>query len=472
MSAKPLAVRSTPIPGMVIVDLPVHGDNRGWFKENWQQAKMSALGLPDFGPVQNNVSFNQHVGVTRGFHAEPWDKYVSVATGRIFGAWVDLREGPSFGKSFSAELDPSSAVFVPRGVGNAFQTLEEGTAYIYLVSDHWSEQAQNQYTFLNLADPSVGIEWPIALDSATLSDKDLQHPFLSNVSPVKPKRTLVLGANGQLGRSLTRTFPNADFMDRSDFDLSEVRSFDNVRWEDYDVVINAAAYTRVDEAETQSGRSRCWATNVEGLSRLAGRAIDHRFTLVHVSSDYVFDGSREIYCEGDDMSPLGVYGQTKAGGEAIVSSLPKHYIIRTSWVIGDGSNFVRTMASLAARSISPAVVDDQFGRLTFSDDLAVGIGHLLRTSAAYGTYNMSNAGPATSWFDIARRVFATTGYDPALVRGVSTTEYFAGKQAAPRPRNSLLSLDKLIATGFRPRDAFAALDEYLTSGFREVGHGF
>ena len=92
-----LAVHPTAIPGLLIVDLPVHRDNRGWFKENWQRAKMTALGLPDFGPVQQNISFNGDVGTTRGIHAEPWDKFVSVATGRIFGVWVDLREGPRSG---------------------------------------------------------------------------------------------------------------------------------------------------------------------------------------------------------------------------------------------------------------------------------------------------------------------------------------------------------------------------------------
>ena len=80
---------------------------------------MVALGLPDFRPVQNNISFNEKAGTTRGIHAEPWDKFISVATGRIFGAWVDLREGPSFGAVFTAELDPSQAIFIPRGVGNA-----------------------------------------------------------------------------------------------------------------------------------------------------------------------------------------------------------------------------------------------------------------------------------------------------------------------------------------------------------------
>ena len=103
---KELKVTETEIPGLLIIDLPVHGDNRGWFKENWQREKMVAAGLPDFNPVQNNISFNASVGTTRGIHAEPWDKYVSVATGRIFGAWVDLRAGESFGKVVTVELGP------------------------------------------------------------------------------------------------------------------------------------------------------------------------------------------------------------------------------------------------------------------------------------------------------------------------------------------------------------------------------
>ncbi|MEF2792815.1 MAG: dTDP-glucose 4,6-dehydratase, partial [Alistipes dispar] len=135
---KELKVTETNIPGLLVFDLPVHGDNRGWFKENWQRAKMMGLGLPDFGPVQNNISFNATKGVTRGIHAEPWDKYISIATGEIFGAWVDLRPGESFGQVYTTRLDPSKAIYVPRGVGNSFQALQDGTVYTYLVNAHWS----------------------------------------------------------------------------------------------------------------------------------------------------------------------------------------------------------------------------------------------------------------------------------------------------------------------------------------------
>ncbi|WP_449281010.1 sugar nucleotide-binding protein [Leucobacter sp.] len=462
MAAKELAIRETTIPGLLLVDLPVHGDRRGWFKENWQREKMVALGLPDFGPVQNNISFNDLRGATRGIHAEPWDKYVSVATGRIFGAWVDLREGPAFGAVFTAELDPSTAVFVPRGVGNAYQTLEDGTAYVYLVNEHWTAEAQGEYTFLNLADETAGIEWPIPLERAERSEKDLAHPRLAEVTPMRPRRTLVIGANGKLGRALRTALPQADFADRSCIDLFNEETLDRVRWSEYDTVVNAAAYTAVDAAETAEGRADCWDANVTGVARLAGHAAAHGLTLVHVSSDYVFDGAkRSAYVEGDPIAPLGVYGQTKAAGDAIVGTLSRHYIVRTSWVVGDGDNFVRTMAALAERGVDPSVVDDQVGRLSFTDDIAAGIVHLLQQRPEYGVYHLSNEGRATSWADVARRVFELLGHDPGRVRGVGTAEYSAGRPAAPRPRNSLLSLEKMAGTGFVPRDADRALAEYL-----------
>lgn len=457
-TGKPLRVTATEIPGLLVVDLAVHGDNRGWFKENWQRAKMLELGLPDFGPVQNNISYNDAVGTTRGLHAEPWDKYVSVATGRIFGAWVDLREGPSFGQTFTIELDPSSAVFVPRGVANGYQTLEADTAYTYLVNDHWSPDAS--YAFVNLADETAGIRWPIPLEEAELSAKDREHPRLGDVVPVPRLKTLVIGG-GQLGQALARIFPDADLVTRPSFDLASQGSFDATDWSAYDTVLNAAAYTKVDAAETAEGRLAAWAVNVEGTARLVRTALTHRLTLVHVSSDYVFDGTREVHPEDEPFAPLGVYGQTKAAADALVSTLPRHYIVRTSWVVGDGQNFVKTMASLASRGIAPSVVDDQFGRLTFADDLADGIRHLLSSSAPFGTYNLSNEGPVMSWAEIARAVFAAVGSDPGSVTGIPAAEYGVGKDLAPRPTHSALDLSKIAATGFVPRDATEALREYL-----------
>jgi len=461
---KPLSATATPIPGLTIWELPVHGDNRGWFKENWQRAKMTALGLPDFGPVQNNISFNDAAGTTRGIHAEPWDKFVSVATGRIFGAWVDLRDGPTFGAVFTAELDPSRAVFVPRGVGNAFQTLAPDTAYVYLVNDHYSPDAH--YVSVNLADETLGIEWPIPLERAELSAKDRTHPRLADIHPVAPRKTLVLGANGQVGRALRAEYgddPSVEFVTRDDVDLTADLA-SALRWQDYGTVINAAAYTAVDVAETPSGRADAWAVNVTAVAALARIATARGLTLVHLSSDYVFDGTSDSpYREDDPIAPLGVYGQTKAAGDQLVATVPRHYILRTSWVIGDGHNFVRTMASLAERGVDPSVVDDQVGRLTFTSELARAIRHLTTTGAPYGTYNVTGSGPALSWADIARRVFELTGHDPARITGVSTDAYFASATSAvaPRPRNSVLDTQKLESTGFKPEAADDSLSRYL-----------
>ncbi|MFO0971797.1 MAG: dTDP-4-dehydrorhamnose 3,5-epimerase, partial [Candidatus Saccharimonadales bacterium] len=178
-----LAVRETNIPGFYIIDLAVHGDNRGWFKENYQKAKMEALGLPAFDVVQNNFSYNEEKGATRGLHAEPWEKFISVANGKVFGAWVDLRKGESFGETLTLEITPEVAVFVPRGVANGYQTLEEKVTYTYLVNAHWSPEAQ--YTFVNLFDPAHGISWPISKDEAIISDKDAGHPMLADVIPME-----------------------------------------------------------------------------------------------------------------------------------------------------------------------------------------------------------------------------------------------------------------------------------------------
>lgn len=178
-----LQVKETLIPGFYEVDLVVHGDNRGWFKENYQAAKMEALGLPKFEVVQNNFSYNVEKGVTRGLHAEPWEKFISVANGSVFGAWVDLRAGPTFGQTLTLELNPGKAVFVPRGVANGYQTLDENVTYTYLVNAHWSPEAQ--YTFVNLFDETLGINWPIAKEQAIISDKDAAHPLLTNVIPME-----------------------------------------------------------------------------------------------------------------------------------------------------------------------------------------------------------------------------------------------------------------------------------------------
>jgi len=181
--ADQLAVRETTIPGLFEIDLVLYGDPRGWFKENYQKAKMEDLGLPQFEVVQNNFSFNAQKGVTRGLHAEPWEKFISVANGKVFCAWVDLRKSDSFGRVLTLELTPDKAVFVPRGVANSYQTLEENVTYTYLVNEHWSPEAK--YASLNLFDPQLKITWPIPKKEAIVSEKDEANPLFKDIQPME-----------------------------------------------------------------------------------------------------------------------------------------------------------------------------------------------------------------------------------------------------------------------------------------------
>ena len=219
----------------------------------------------------------------------------------------------------------------------------------------------------------------------------------------------------------------------------------------------------MDAAETGAGRVASWAANASAPAVLARVARDHHLTLVHYSSEYVFDGTADEHTEDEPLSPLGVYAQSKAAGDIAVGTTPRHYLLRTSWVIGDGHNFVRTMRSLAEKGVSPSVVDDQVGRLTFASELSRATRHLVDTGAAYGTYNISNGGPATSWADLAKAVFALSGRDPDDVTPTTTEAYGAGKEMAPRPRRSMMSLAKIEATGFEPEDARTALERYCAA---------
>ena len=461
-------IESTAIAGLKIIHLDVHGDNRGWFKENWQRLTMGKAGLPDFSPVQHNLSFNAEAGVTRGLHAEPWDKLVSVAHGKVFGAWCDLREGSdTYGTVVEQEIGPDKAVFVPRGVANGFQALEDNTAYSYLVSDHWSPDAD--YTAVNLD----MISWP--LTPTEISDKDRNHPQLVDVTPMPPRKILVTGANGQLGRALREVYKNAahvEFATRQEFDITAPDIATARPWRQYDAIINCAAYNDVNGAEID--RQSAWETNATAPARLAKIAAENNLTLVHVSSDYIFDGTQKIHAEEEIPSPLSTYGASKAAGDTDVQTAPRHYVIRTSWVFGDGNNFMSTMASLAKRNIEPVVINDQKGRPTYAEDLAKGIKHLLETQAEYGVYNLSSAGDAVGRDEIAMAVFIGVGHDPAEVHSATTAQYNthraqqAAKKGQPvpeaealRPAESTFDLSKMEATGFKPSNWRASLALYL-----------
>jgi dTDP-4-dehydrorhamnose 3,5-epimerase len=178
--------KTTSIPGLIIFDVTSVGDERGWFQEKFHKEKLVNAGMPNtFKVVQNSVSYNNEPGVIRGFHAEPWDKYISVVTGEVFVAYVDLRKGPNFGRTVTLNLDKNKAIFLPQGVANSFQTLTKDTYYIYSVNKHWSADSYNDYVFVNLADPQLNVAWPIALEKSIMSERDRNHPMLKDINPME-----------------------------------------------------------------------------------------------------------------------------------------------------------------------------------------------------------------------------------------------------------------------------------------------
>jgi dTDP-4-dehydrorhamnose 3,5-epimerase len=273
---------------------------------------------------------------------------------------------------------------------------------------------------------------------------------------------LIIGAYGQLGKALQAKYPKAKAVDRDTFDMTDWDMMSKYDWSKVKVILNAAAFTNVDGAQTPEGREAAWKINGTAVGYLSKLATEHDLTLVHISTDYVFDGTKSPHKEDEALAPLGVYAQTKAAGDIVVSTVPKHYILRTSWVIGDGPNFVRTMMGLATKDISPKVVADQVGRLTFTQTLVDGIDQLLRKKAEYGVYNLSNDGEPASWAEITRTIFKELGRDDLTVTDTTTEEYFAGKpESSPRPLKSELDLSKIKAAGLKLRDWRDDLHEYI-----------
>lgn len=176
-------LRPTAIPGLVLVDLDVQRGDDGWFTESWHLDKLTALGLPVFRPVQQNIRVFAHRGDTRGFHGEPWDRVLQVIHGLAFGAWVDLRPGPMHGTVATAELGPGTAVYVPRGVGNALQILKRDTTVVTLMNEQWTPEARQRYLTADLYDPRFDVQWPIGRRAARVVDSDVAEP-----PPQRPAR--------------------------------------------------------------------------------------------------------------------------------------------------------------------------------------------------------------------------------------------------------------------------------------------
>lgn len=280
-------------------------------------------------------------------------------------------------------------------------------------------------------------------------------------------KVLLTGSNGQLGRELSRQLKEKGIIfvgyDIPAFDISNKEQMEAIiDKEKPTIIINCGALTNVDACETK--RDLAMAINAEGPKFLAEIAARRDLTMVQVSTDYVFDGQGicengkvRPYRESDLPNPQTVYGESKLGGEkAVIERVPKHFIVRTAWLYGDGHNFVKTMLDLATKHDKLTVVDDQVGSPTSTVDLAKAIIALIDTDA-YGIYHGTCEGQC-SWYDFAKEIFRLAGVD-ILVEPVTSQEFV---RPAKRPAYSVLDNKALNDLGLNSfRHWQEALKDYL-----------
>ena len=279
-------------------------------------------------------------------------------------------------------------------------------------------------------------------------------------------KILLTGANGMLAKSVIKRMQGEDIIstDVEELDITNLdKVLQTVEKERPDYIINCAAYTSVDEAE--SNYDLAYKINTLGPKNLAIAANRYDLCLIHISTDYVFSGNLEldkVYKEEDMANPETVYGKTKLLGEQeIKANTNKYYIFRTAWLFGDGKNFVRTMINLGNSKAEINVVKDQYGSPTNADDLADIIYSAIKNKIPFGIYHATNLGYA-NWYEFAKKIFEILNIK-CKVNPVSTEEYkkLFGESKAKRPLNSKLSKEKILKENIKISNWEDALERYL-----------
>lgn len=283
---------------------------------------------------------------------------------------------------------------------------------------------------------------------------------------LKLKKILVIGGNGQLGNCFRKIAP--EFEDRYEFNFTDSQTLDITNsgnvfdfFYDYqpDFCINASAYTAVDLAESEA--EKAFAVNADGVANLAEACEENNCILIHISTDYVFDGETNIsYSEDDFTNPQGVYGASKLKGEELALDIhPKTIIVRTSWLYSEfNKNFVKTMLHLFSTKDELGIVSDQFGQPTNANDLAEAVMKMIETERkTFGIFHFSNE-PETSWFGFASKIAEFSGSKIKL-KAITTAQF---PTAAKRPNRSTMSLDKIEKYyGIEPKHWENSLEECI-----------
>lgn len=462
------------------------GDARGFFSPYYIGKPLKEnVDMPVFGNiVQCNRSMSKK-GCLRGLHfqLDPkcQSKIVEVIQGSAIDVIADVRpDSETFGKWFGLLLTPENGrqLLVPKGFAHGFLALEDNTIFQYLVDNDYAPKLEAGIPW---DDETIGIPWEtifkqygINKEDLELSPKDKEHSSLkeklenkeipfTRKALIGPK-IMITGGAGQLGYDIIRELnsrgyyniyaPTIEELDLTNKELVE-EAFEREKPE---LVFHCAAWTHVDSAE--ENYDAVYDVNVNATSYLADNCKKLGSKLVYISTDYVFDGTKDLsltYNVDDTPNPLSVYGKTKLLGEKAALNNPKTFVTRTSWVFGiNGKNFMRTMLNASETKKELTIVGDQYGSPTYTVDLARLLVDMIETDK-YGVYHANNEGYC-SWAEFAKEIFRQNNKD-VLVNAVTTEEYYAPQYAkakekgeelviAPRPKNSKLSKDKLVDNDF------------------------
>ena len=438
------------------------GDERGYF-ESITKEDLKELGFNGVYQVSNSKS---NKGIVRGLHFQknPYcqAKVVRCQRGAVLDVAVDLRkDSDTYGKWTSVELTPENGrmLYVPRGFAHGFVALKDDTLFEYYVDNKYMPRMEGGILW---NDAKLGINW-----DEIFKKYDIKEPILSEKDKVRctldecdveftrnAKKYFITGITGQLGYDLVRELHErgeyniyAPSIDELDITNRE-QVINVIKGYHPDVIFHCAAWTAVDKAETE--KEICEKVNVLGTKNITDASIEVGAKLVYISSDYVFDGTKDgLYNEKDIPNPKSVYGMTKYQGEEEAKRNPKHFIARTSWVFGiNGNNFIKTMLKLAENHDELTVVDDQVGSPTYTVDLSRILVEMVQTDK-YGIYHINNE-EYCSWAEFAKYIMESNN-KKTVIKPVSTEKYYEGKDMsliAYRPRNSKLDKSKLKENGF------------------------
>ena len=384
----------------------VFEDERGFFLEVFNTEEFKKLGIDEFF-VQDNHSKSKR-GVLRGLHFQTkhsQGKLVRVIKGAIYDVVVDIRKNSStYGEWYGVELDSKDRkmLYIPKGFAHGFLTLEDETEIEYKCTDIYAPQYDSGIMY---NDSDLNIDWKLEeyeIEELTLSEKDRKHQsFREYTESYQGDYVLLTGANGQLGQDFQKLFDRlgvkyvaTDYQELDITNKEKVREY--IENSNFTVVINCAAYNDVDRAEDEI--EKCYALNSYAVKNLAEICKEKNIIFVTYSTDFVFDGEKEIpYTEEDIPNPLSVYSKSKLDGEKYSLEYDKTFLIRTSWVFGMGNNnFCKQVINWSKDRDTLKIVDDQVSSPTYSKDLAEFSWDLIQTDK-YGLYHFSNSGEASKY---------------------------------------------------------------------------